>query len=189
MKECSQCKNLKELKYFYKKTNNLDDGFRSKCKDCCKNRQKKYRGINKDRLNAYSKIYYLNNKEKAREYQKKYRLLNSEPFTPMTDEEKKLAKREHDKKYNSKYPEKRKARNAVQLIKVGYGYHKHHWSYKEEDWNDFIIMKQKNHIKLHKYLRYNAKYFCYESLDGCLLDTKEKHELYIESLNIYYEKR
>lgn len=179
--KCTECLKEKSNDFFYV---NGRGGYRSKCKECIKKRQKKYRSNNRNSINEYQKKYYSVNREKYREYQREYYRLNNETYTPLSEEEKKERKRLSDIKGWNKYPEKRKARSKVSLHKVKEGYHKHHWSYKEENWEDYFILKNSTHLSLHSYLHYDKEKMCYISKDGILLDTREKHEEYIKVLII-----
>ena len=62
------------------------------------------------------------------------------------------------------------------------GFHCHHWSYNEEHYKDIIHLKPKDHSLLHKHLIYDSDTFYYKTLEGQLLDTKEKHEKYFQIL-------
>lgn len=80
MKECSQCKELKELDCFskdkYKKS-----GYRAYCKSCekkyynnkAKERHAKYREENREEIRKKNKIHRSNNIQKRREDNKKWR--------------------------------------------------------------------------------------------------------------------
>jgi len=178
MKECNQCKEIKELSEFYKKSNK--DGYRSKCKDCIKFQSKAWKIKNHDKVLQWRN----DNKEYSKTKLKEWRIKNyvySERVL-LSESEKKIRRKEYDKKYLEKYPEKRKARNSIQLIKVADGYHKHHWSYKKENWDDFFILKSSLHSKIHSYLIYNHKNLCYETKSGLLLDTRDKHNTFIKSI-------
>lgn len=61
-KECTKCKEEKELKLFYK-NKNTKDGKSSSCKECQLLQKKEYHINNKELLNKKSKDYYNNNKE------------------------------------------------------------------------------------------------------------------------------
>jgi hypothetical protein len=63
MKQCTKCKEVKELTEFAKQTSNKN-GLQSKCKDC----DKAYYQVNKDKIKAYKQAYYQVNKDKAKAY-------------------------------------------------------------------------------------------------------------------------
>lgn len=78
-----------------------------------------------------------------------------------------------------KYPEKYKARMAVRHVPREVGHHLHHWSYKEEHRKDCIELSMEDHNKAHRFLEYDVEDFLYKTKTGELLDTKEKHLVYI----------
>ena len=63
MKNCNQCHKEKELIEFYV-NKKMSDGHLNKCKECFKQCGKN----NKDKVNAYRKVYYQKNKEKSVKY-------------------------------------------------------------------------------------------------------------------------
>jgi hypothetical protein len=62
LKTCSGCKKKLEKTKFYKNGN----GLRSKCKECCSQRNKTYYTTNKEKVKNTSKNWYLNNKDKVK---------------------------------------------------------------------------------------------------------------------------
>jgi hypothetical protein len=76
------------------------------------------------------------------------------------------------------YPEKYKASIASQRIPSNGG-HNHHWSYNEKHQLDVINLSVKDHMKAHRFIIYDQERFMYRTIDGLLLDTKEKHLKYI----------
>jgi glucan-binding YG repeat protein len=179
MKKCTECGILKPLDNFHKDLKKLD-GLRSRCKKCVCKKQNLYRIKNPDK----NKEYYKNNIEKSKAYSREYYKKNHKKSERilLTDYEKKLQKKEYDKKYHIKYPEKRKAKIAVNLMKVEHGYHKHHWSYNKDHYKDVIILTNKQHLSLHKFLKYCSESFYYKTLDGKLLDSRQTHLNYIHEL-------
>jgi len=88
-KKCRVCKKNKELTEFHKKCDTFD-GYRSECKECIKEIQKKYKDApefkekrqeydkqryfeNRESVLEQKREYYIENKEKASEYGKIYR--------------------------------------------------------------------------------------------------------------------
>ena len=65
-KQCTGCKEVKELSEFYyiKKSNN----YRSACKLCLNKQHKLYSQENKEKLKEYRKLHYQENKDKIKEY-------------------------------------------------------------------------------------------------------------------------
>ena len=85
-KVCTKCKAIKTLNEFHKSTR---DGYRSQCKPCKKESDKKWREDNKEKdleikkkwrieNEEYSSKYYENNKEKISHYNKIYYSINNE---------------------------------------------------------------------------------------------------------------
>jgi hypothetical protein len=62
MKICEVCKQNKYLTDFYKSISSKD-GYEYRCKQCKNIYCKKRHNINKENINNYHKIYYINNKE------------------------------------------------------------------------------------------------------------------------------
>lgn len=84
--------------------------------------------------------------------------------------------------YNQRYPEKSYARLATTQIKIDKNYHKHHWSYNKQHRVDFIALSYQDHAKLHRYMIYDQERMMYRTIEGVLLDSKEKHIEYFNSL-------
>ena len=94
MKECSKCKEVKELSEFYKRVRpNNKIEYNKKCKGCVKSERKQYVKENKEKIKTQGKRYYWENlelskernknnyqknKEKNVEYARKYREENPE---------------------------------------------------------------------------------------------------------------
>lgn len=136
-KKCTKCNQEKKMTEFYPDRNPHS----SKCgrKSQCKSCQKKQRNI-----------YLLSKKGKAaiKRYSK----------TEIS--------KTRQKRYCLRYPERRKAKNAVywairkgtlpnpKTLRCNYGNHQaeqyHHWSYLPEHWLDVIPACQKCHKKLHR---------------------------------------
>lgn len=88
-----------------------------------------------------------------------------------------------DRDYRKRYPEKTKARMAVQRLKRKDGTHLHHWSYLEEHWTDVIEIGSKDHATAHRFMVYDQERMQYRRTDTMeLLDTREAHENYIQEV-------
>ncbi len=68
MKRCSKCKNTKLSEEFYKSRNSLT----TECKQCTKERMKRYYQINQKQIRIKNNVYYEKNKDKFRKYYAKY---------------------------------------------------------------------------------------------------------------------
>jgi len=172
-KNCIICGETKQLSAFYKHKA-MADGHLNKCKDCCKE-QNKLREIELRKDPEWIK------KEKERAREKYYRLGYKNKHKP-TPEDKKIA----IQRYKDKYPEKHNAKNKTSHLKpLIKGNHLHHWSYNEEHVKDVIELTEKNHNIIHRYMKYDQKIMMYKTLSNAVLDTREKHEKYI---NQFIEK-
>lgn len=86
-KECSECKEIKPLKSFHRRSDS-PDGFRGKCRDCINKKDREYRKENEIGKKEYaknrekslekSKEYYQKNREKRKAASKKYYAENKE---------------------------------------------------------------------------------------------------------------
>ena len=154
MKICPKCKEEKELSKF-SKDKRAKSGLKTQCKAC----NKQYRAENTEQIKQYQKQYFAENPE---------------------------LKAKFNKKYESKYPEKKKATNkANNNLPSRDGYHRHHWSYNEEHWLDIIYVNASMHNYYHTHMEYDSTHMVYRiKSTGELLDTRERHEAYLNILNI-----
>ncbi len=157
-KKCFKCDEVKDIDMFYSHPKNLD-GKLNKCKDCTK----------KDAIKNYAEK--SNNKdfvEKERERgREKYKRLN----------------------YYDKYKEQTIVKtwllnpiykNLNRSIKCEKGIECHHWSYNDNHLKDIILLTRKAHKKVHKHLILDINKRLFLTLDGIILDTREKHEEYLK---------
>ncbi len=100
MKECSKCKETKDLTEFGK-DKRAKDGRHSWCKNCLRQYSKQYREDNKE----YWKQYREDNKEKQEQYQKQYKEDNKESI----QQYQKQYQKKYQKQYLKNNPEKNRA--------------------------------------------------------------------------------
>lgn len=157
-KICFKCNLEKELICFYKHPG-TSDGYLNKCKECSKkDTREDYKIKSKDAS------FLIKERERSKE---KYRRLNYKEKQYIWDSEK-------DWKLSSKYKNLRKKYQHVPKT-----HHLHHWNYKDEFLEDIIILEKFNHRRAHNLIKLDLQNKIYIGLNGEVLDTKEKHILYL----------
>jgi len=164
MKKCSKCNITKNLTEFYIRKDRKC-GYDSACKECTKAKSSlisKNKGIlNEDIKKRKRQLYHIKGYVKKDTTTESIRI----------------------KKYRSKYPEKIKAHIAIRtLIKQIKSNHLHHWSYNPQHYLDVIELSRTEHNKLHRYITYDNNTFMYKDRKGNLLDTRQKHIDYYNTL-------
>lgn len=160
-KICFKCKEEKDLDEFYKHPQ-MGDGHLNKCKECNKKDVR-------DNYDIKSKDGRWVDKERARG-REKYRRLN-------------YIDREWNQRKkglfwcNSEYKGLRKW--ASSRILLSDNEEIHHWDYKRL--KDFFVLDKKAHTRLHQGLVINEDTGIFSTRDGIVLDTKEKHYVYLIS--------
>ena len=162
-KKCHTCSEVKHGSEFYK-NKITKDGLSSSCKECSKAYTKRYR-------EEKSKDPEWAHKEAHRS-----RVKNLKAY--------------HDGRTNrsefkntgwySKNKQKAKAHNASKSLKNDHPKDSelHHWSYRQEHWKDIFPLSKKDHMKIHRYMKYDSERLQYRTIHGTLLDSRELCEKY-----------
>jgi len=132
----------------------MGDGHLNKCKECAKKdvdkREKEKRKdpewVERERVRSIEKYHRLGYKDKQVEWNKK------RPWTQ-----------------NSVY------KSLHNTLKCKKGNTLHHWCYKEESLKDVFEMRAEDHKKIHRFLIIDNDELKFRTINGVLLDTKEKH--------------
>lgn len=167
MKQCIKCGKEKEINEFYIHPK-MGDGHLNKCKECVKQYVRSRDALLRSTPEGAAK-------EKKRGRDKYYRLYRFSKTNPEL-------KRKIMANYKEKYPEKQMAKNASSDIKAPDGFEKHHWSYCNEHFKDVLFLTVSEHNKLHRYMIYDQERMMYRTVDGILLNTKERHLRYLDKI-------
>ncbi len=168
-KKCNICLDEKDRGEFYANKESKD-GLAPTCKTCYKERCR----LRLKKLRETDSNWVIKERERVRE--KRIRLNYKSNLTP---EQISAA----IKRYKKKYPEKVAAKKrANYYLTKKEGNHLHHWSYNEEHYADCIELNLKDHLKIHRYMVYDPERKMYRTRDNVLLDTKEAHIEYFNSL-------
>lgn len=168
MKKCINCGKFKELECYYKHKQ-MGDGHLNKCKECCKSQA----SVRESTLRATNPDWVEKDRKRGRE--KYHRLEYKGKYKPTYEKKKEVMD-----KYKEKYPEKIRATSLTKNIKPKVaGNELHHWSYNIGHEKSVIELSISNHNLAHRFMIYDQERMMYRTLDGELLDTKERHEKYI----------
>jgi len=145
---CKKCEIDKDSeKEYYKNT--------TTCKECVKKRVRE-----RERFKRETDPNWIEN-EKKRSREKYHR----------------LGYKEKQKVWNEKRPWVNSStyRNLHRDKKAKPGNELHHWSYNEEHLRSVFEVTANDHGKIHRFIKFDKEKLMFRTLNGELLDTKEKH--------------
>lgn len=171
MKKCINCGELKLTKEYYVHSG-MADGHLNKCKTCVKAYNERREQENRNNIQWVEQ-------ERARHRDKYYRLNYRGKHKPDLNT-KKIAIRQ----WKDKYPEKYEAHISCQRIKAPADFQKHHWSYNKIHFKSLIVLSVRDHALAHRYLEYDKNEKMYKSVDGLLLNSKQKHVDYLLEIGV-----
>ena len=164
-KKCFKCGEFKFINDFYKHKG-MSDGYLNKCKTCSK----------KDTMSNYLE------KSKNSEWLEKERDRGREKYKRLNYKERqKVLNRSKPWKLSSVY------KNLRRQFKFQKEFELHHWNYNKDFLRDVFVVTKSEHRKLHTFLILDEELLVFRDKQGNLLDTKEKHILFLKEKNIIHE--
>jgi hypothetical protein len=89
---------------------------------------------------------------------------------------------EYVKKYQKNNKMRHIAHKVASSVKCPEGMVRHHWSYSVENMKDLLFVTAEEHYFIHRYLIYVDYNYCFKTVGGVMLNTKDKHDAYISLL-------
>ena len=119
VKRCSRCKKVKSGEEFHKDRSRID-GLQHRCRSCTKELDHKRYILNGDKIRDYSINYNKNNRAKRLEWRTKNSKRIKEVYNLYRQKEDKEKRLQRVRKYEKKYPDRSKAKTAINnAIKSG----------------------------------------------------------------------
>lgn len=158
-KICFRCGELKNLLEFYKHKGMLD-GHLNKCKTCAK----------KDSILRIAKL------SDNPDFIEKERVRGREKYLRLN-----YVKNQASQCQKFPWKNSSKYKNLSKKLKMAKGIELHHWNYNDEFIEDVFVLDIRSHRKIHNKMVIDIELRMFRDLEGNILDTKEKHELYISN--------
>jgi len=162
MKSCIRCENVKEIDDFYVHPK-MRDGHLNKCKSCCR---------------EVADLREKNLRESNPEWCESERLRGIEKYNRLNYGIKQVNSDKLKSYKGSKY------KNLSRNLNLLDSQNAHHWNYNLID--DVIVLDKKFHRFIHRYLILDDD-LIFKTIEGNLLDTKEKHLAYIEQIKVQFK--
>lgn len=159
-KKCFKCQRIKPLNEFYQHPK-MGDGHLNKCKECNK----------KDVKENYDKQILKPDfveKERSRG-REKYKRLNYKIIYK-------------NNKIKFKFRHNGIHKNIHRNLNLTNEQEAHHWNYNEGFGKNVFILTKRQHKRIHAKMFLDFEFMLYRTKDLELLDTREKHEIFIKNI-------